>query len=84
MVHGDDFIFTGEDEDLDGIEALTHGWFEIKVRARLGGDEEDDKEVVVVLGRVVTWRSWGYEYHTDPKHMSILLEKFGLDGNPRD
>ena len=82
VVHGDDFILTGEDEDLDWIEALMHSWFEIKVRARLGGDEKDDKEVVV-LGRVVTWRSWGYEYQADPKHRNILLEKFGLGGNSK-
>ncbi len=37
VVHGDDFIFTREDEDLDWIETLMHSWFEIKVRGRLGG-----------------------------------------------
>ena len=82
VVHGDDFIFTGEDEDLDWIETLMHGWFEIKVRARLGGDEKDDTEAVV-LGGVVTWKSWGYEYQADPKRRSMLLEKFGLDGNSK-
>ena len=29
-------------------------WFEIKVRAMLGPEEKDDKEVVL-LGRVVRW-----------------------------
>ncbi len=52
---------------------------EIKVRARLGGDEKEDKEIVV-LGRLVTLRSWGYEYQADPKNKAIILEKFGLDG----
>eukprot|EP00973_Karenia_brevis_P026388 3640341-Karenia_brevis.AAC.1 len=29
-------------------------WFEIKVRAILGPEEQDDKEVVI-LGRIVRW-----------------------------
>ena len=61
VVHGDDFIIAGEDEDLDWIEALMHSWLEIKVRARLGGDERDAKDAVVLV-RIVTWRSWGCEF----------------------
>ena len=42
-VHGDDFTFCGTDEDLDWIQGLMTSWFEVKIRARLGPDDEDDK-----------------------------------------
>ena len=57
-------------------------WFEIKVRARLGPDEKDDKEVVL-LGRVIRWKDWGIEYEADPKHRKVILEHFGLEEGSR-
>jgi hypothetical protein len=76
-VHGDDFTFSGVDEDLDWIEGLMKGWFEVKVRARLGPDETDDKEITI-LGRLVRWEMEGISYQADPKHRENILEKFGL------
>ncbi len=52
-------------------------WFEVKVRARLGPDETDAKEIDV-LGRKLVWTDSGIQYQADPKHRDIILEKFGL------
>jgi len=60
-VHGDDFTFCGLEEDLWWIQERMASWFEIKVRATLGMDPEDDKEVVI-LGRVARWAPRGIEY----------------------
>ena len=76
-VHGDDFTFCGLEEDLKCIRDLMGGWFDIKVRAILGGDDWDDKEVVI-LGRVVRWKEDGIEYEADPKHRKIILIILGL------
>ena len=57
-------------------------WFEIKVRAVMGEDEEDDKEVVI-LGRVVRWTEKGLEYEADPKHRRIILESLGFEEGTR-
>lgn len=46
-VHGDDFTFCGVEEDLIWIRGLMESWFDIKVRAMLGPDPSDDKEVVI-------------------------------------
>ena len=54
----------------------------MKVRARLGADETDDKSISI-LGRLVTWNSWGIEYQADPKHRRIVLEHFGLEEGPK-
>ena len=37
------------------VTAQVESWFEIKVRATLGPDKKDDKEVVI-LGRTVRWK----------------------------
>ena len=64
VVHGDDFTFSGFDVDLLWIQNLMEGWFEIKVRAKLGPEDSDDK-VVTILGRTVRWKDWGIEYEAD-------------------
>ena len=51
-VHGDDFTFCGEPGDLDWITVKMKEWFEIKVRATLGSDPGDDKEVAILGGQL--------------------------------
>ena len=52
-------------------------WFEVKVRAMLGMDKRDDKEITI-LGRIVRWTSKGIEYEADPRHRTKVMEYFGL------
>ena len=77
-MNGDDFTFSGMNDDLDWVENLMKGWFEVKVRARLGPEPNDDKEISVLV-RAVRWKDWGIEYQADPKHRNIVLEQFGFD-----
>jgi hypothetical protein len=78
VVHGDDFTFSGFDEDLVWIEGQMKEWFEIKARAKLGPEDTDDKEVTI-LGRTVRWKHWGIEYEADVKHRNIVMEHFGFN-----
>ena len=81
VCHGDDFTLVGEDADLQWIAAEMKQWFEIKVRAILGPEDKDDKEVVI-LGRLVRWKAWGVEFEADPRHRDVLKEYFGFtDGS---
>eukprot|EP00973_Karenia_brevis_P061747 8587590-Karenia_brevis.AAC.1 len=57
-------------------------WFEIKVRAALGPEEKDDKEVRI-LGKLVRWTDEGIKYEADPKHRSLVLEYFGFDSKTK-
>ena len=50
------------------------GWFEVKVRATLGPDDGDDKEVTI-LGRTVCWKPWGIEYEADQRHAEIIVNQ---------
>eukprot|EP00973_Karenia_brevis_P068393 9512646-Karenia_brevis.AAC.1 len=57
-------------------------WFEIEVRAVLGPEPKDDKEVTI-LGRIVRWKEEGIEYKAGPKHRKIILEYFGFDNKTK-
>ena len=77
VCHGDDFTIVGEEEELKWIADKMKTWFDIEVRAILGPDQKDDKEVVI-LGRVVRWRDWGIEFEADPWHRQVLADRFGF------
>ena len=80
VCHGDDFTLVGEEGDLRELAEKMATWFEIKVRALMGPDPEDDKEVVI-LGRTVRWKDWGIEFEADQKHRKILAEFFELEAD---
>ena len=45
LVHGDDFVAVGEEEDVEWFRKLAVGWFEMKVRGKLGDGVKDEKEI---------------------------------------
>ena len=59
---------------------MLKSWFEIKVRARFGGDKDDDKQVTI-LGRTVTWNEDGTTWEADTRHREKVLEFFGVQEN---
>ena len=78
VVHGDDFVFTGVDDDLDFVlqELVRH--YEIKNRGRLGSGLKDAQEIDI-LGRVVKLHKWGVSWEADARHRQIIMGHFGLD-----
>ena len=60
------------------IEDLRQYWI-IKVRAILGPDPKDGKEVSI-LNRGVRWASDNIEYEADPRHVEKLLRDMGMEG----
>jgi hypothetical protein len=72
IVHGDDFVFTGDDRDLDWAQHEMSTRFLIKVIGRLGGDSGDLQELRV-LNRVLRWTRDGIYYEADPRHQEILV-----------
>ena len=77
-VHDDDFTLCAFGKDLKWIRELMESWFPIKVRAALGMDNGDDKEVTI-LGREVKWTEEGIEYEADPRHRKKILDYFGFE-----
>ena len=82
VVHGDDFTFLGYDDDLkDVVEAMQH-WYELKVRAVLGGEAGDDREVTI-LNRRLRWEGDTIEYEADLKHAQVICQELGLGESSR-
>jgi len=78
VVHGDDFTFEGPPEALEKIAAdLKKVWI-IKVRATLGPEKNDDKEVSI-LNRIVRWTEDCLLYEADPRRVEKLLKEAGLE-----
>ena len=61
-----------------------HEWlFEVlskkyELKRELVGPHEGRKRSVSFLGRSSSWTQTGYEYEADRKHVTILLEEWGL------
>ena len=80
LVHGDDYVSAGLDEEL--------GWFEEQLKARyaiktqrLRGNQGVGEEVKV-LNRVVRRVEQGYELEGDPRHAELIIEQL-LDKGAR-
>ena len=67
-MHGDDFTFEGPPETLKEVaEVLRNVWL-VKVRATLGPEPGDDKEVPI-LNRIVRWCEDCLPYEADSRHV---------------
>ena len=82
VVHGDDFTFLGYPEALDRILKDMREWWEVKLRAIIGDEEGDDKEVTI-LNRRQKWTGDSLELSADPKHVREILKEFSLTGESR-
>jgi hypothetical protein len=78
VVHGDDFTFSGAKADLLNIAKAMKEVYELKVRAILGDECDDDKEITI-LNRTLSWGADGMKYEADEKHVTEILKYFNLD-----
>ena len=83
LLHGDDFIITGDSMQSAWMESRLNEGLILKRRAIVGPDDSDEK-TVTILNRLVTWvclsesRSQ-IEIEDDPRHREILLAQMNLD-----
>ena len=78
VVHGDDFVWEGTDEDLDWVLGVLQSEYELKSRGRLGFGPKDVRKIDM-LGRIVELTEEGISWKGDPRHLEWLLEYFGMD-----
>ena len=77
VVHGDDFTSIGSAEQLEWFAQQLASFWEVKVRATLGPEESDDKEVRI-LNRTVKWEDWGISYEADQRHAELIVQEMGM------
>ena len=77
-VWGDDFTFLARAAVLDDIVVKMSGWYDIKVRGRLGPGPRDLKSGRI-LNRLPCWGEDGLTYEGDDKHARTVIAAMGLD-----
>jgi hypothetical protein len=82
VVHGDDFVWEGRDEELDWILHLLSTEYELKNRGRLGFGPKDVRKIDI-LGRVVELTEKGIKWSGDPRHQQLLEDHFGMKSDTK-
>ena len=83
VVHGDDFIASGTEENLKWLEARLVEVYPLKMRGILGPDPWDSKEGII-LNRTTRFESDGsFEFEVDSEHVPKMLKALGMDGVQR-
>ena len=72
------FYMSGVADSLDRYEAAMKEAFDIKVKGRLGTEDNDDKDMRV-LNRIVRISGDALLYEPDPRHVELLARDLGLD-----
>ena len=78
VVHGDDYISVGMEEDLLWLEMRMKTKYEI--RTKLLGPQQHHSQEVKVLNRILTWGQNGISYEADPRHAEIMIKGVGVTG----
>ena len=73
VVHGDDFVITGREEDLKWTEDVLRRKYPLKMRGLLGPEPTDMKEATI-LNRCIRWNNDGVTLEADPEHVKKMLE----------
>ena len=77
VVHGDDFLSIGSEEDLLWFDSEMAKRF--KVKTLLMGAKEHHVKQARFLNRIVSWEPEGIIYEPDPRHAEILIRDMGLE-----
>ena len=77
MVHGDDFIGVGPEDQLAELRSKLEEKYKIKVE-RLGL-KEGEKAEIRILNKVVRETSEGIELEADPRHVEIAIRELGIE-----
>ena len=78
VVHGDDFIFSGTQVELEKIRGLFKKWYDVKDTGIMESGTKDIKEVVI-SGRTLKFTEMGLVYTADSKDRDAILEELGLE-----
>ena len=77
VVHGDDFTFMCYGDLAEQFVKDMSEWYDLKIRAIVGDDDGDDKEVTI-LNRTLRHTGSGFEYFADERHEAEIRAEFGI------
>ena len=76
LVHGDDFVTSGQREGCGWFKKQLETRFSIKTR--ILGMREDEVKEERILNRVIRVTSQGWEMEADQRHVDIMIEQLNL------
>jgi hypothetical protein len=80
VVHGDDFIASGMEDNLKWLEARLVEAYPLKMRGILGPDPWDSKEGII-LNRTIRFENDGsFVLEADSEHVPKMLKALGMQG----
>ena len=83
LIHGDDFLVCGSDENLEWLAEHLSKTVWVKVVGKLGGQpEKGDVRELKCLNRIITWEEQGISLEADPRHAEILTAMLGPEARP--
>ena len=74
LVHGDDYVASGEPNDQKWLKDELEKAYQIKTQVLGPGGAKEGK----VLNRVVAWSKAGWSYEADPRHAELIQEQLGI------
>ena len=77
MVHGDDFVAVGPDQQLENVSRTLGEKYKIKVEQL--GQKEGQKSEIRILNKVVRISEQGLELEADPRHAELVVKELGLE-----
>ena len=78
MVHGDDFVAVGPEQQLDDVKRTLSEKYKIKVEQL--GQKEGQSAEIRILNKVVRATDKGIELEADPRHAELVIKELGLEG----
>ena len=79
FVHGDDFVFSGDEADIRWLENIPEDKYPIKTSI-IGNGQRLAKESRV-LNRIIRWHDdVGLSYEADPRHAEEIIQQSGALG----
>ena len=76
LVHGDDFLTSGNRGDCEWMKMQLEKRFEIKTK--LVGMRSDEAKEERILNRIIRVTAHGWEMEADQRHADILIEQMNL------
>ena len=81
-IHGDDFTILGNDKELDWFRKEIMNKFEVKVRGRIGPNDNDEKQIRL-LNRVFEWKEEGIYVEADQRHAELIVKDLNFKENTK-
>lgn len=78
FAYGDDFVVAGPKLRVDRVKKCMKECYEVKMRATIGRDADEDKDIVM-LGRMVRWAKEGAELEADARPSKLIKEYTWID-----